>query len=480
MKNITKLSIFLMSLFMLSSCENYLNLESPDLPTTDQVWVSYDAAESYLVSTYSYVQSTGWRYHEYLYLPQNFRADDLFPEYGTTAWGYLARTVTFNNTAASSVSGYMWRNWYRGVKLANDVIENVEGMDMITQAEKNELISEAKFLRAFYFFNLQINFHSIIMPLEVAKTPDALQISVSSRDDVFAQIIVDLTYAAENLPTTSVNGDWGRASANAAYAFLGKAHLYQNEHQKALDAFAKIDGANLVDGTKYRSMFDGTLEQNEEVLFSRGYTAEQMENLGMYHQLGVAFAPDGFNGGWNMASISDYYMQQLESGDIRKEATVLQNGDIFDGETISFPVPNFNMCIKYVESLEAIRTNRSVVDIILMRYAGVLLMQAEANYELGNTAEALSDINKIRARAGLAEVNLSGEDLLNEIRKQRMIELVGEGSRFYDLVRWNIIAEQLELAGQSYHQNFEEKHKYFPIPLEETQRNKQVEPTAGF
>ncbi len=480
MKNIIKLSVFLMSLIILSSCEDYLNLESPDLPTTEQIWVSYDAAESYLVSTYSYVQSTGWMYHEYVYLPQNFRADDFFPEYGTTAWGYLARTVTFNNTAASSVSGYLWKNWYRGVKLANDVIENVERMDMITTAEKQELIAEAKFLRAFYFFNLQINFHSIIMPLEVAKTPEDLQIPASSREEVFAQIIDDLTYAAENLPTISANNDWGRAGANAAYAFLGKAHLYQEDYQKAIDAFSKISGAELVEGENYRSMFDGVLEQNKEVLFSRTYTAEQQENLEMYHQLGVAFAPDGFNGGWNMASVSDYYMQQLEYGDIRKEATVLQNGEIFDGETTSFAVPNFNMCIKYVESLEAIRTNRSVVDIILMRYADVLLMQSEANYKLGNIAEALADVNKIRVRAGLAEVNLSGDDLLGEIRKQRMIELIGEGSRFYDLVRWGIAAEQLKIANQPFYQNFEKKHEYFPIPLEETQRNKQVEPTAGF
>ena len=182
-----------------------------------------------------------------------------------------------------------------------------------------------------------------------------------------------------------------------------------------------------------------------------------------------------------MASISDYFMSQLEPNDIRRAASVLLSGEEFDGEVITFnDYPDFKMSIKYVESLSAIETNRSVVDLIMMRYADVVLMEAEAYYEVGNGEKALEKVNDIRERAGLDKVNLSGTQLRDEIRKQRMIELVGEGSRFYDLVRWDIAQEQLTTANQPYAKNFEAKHNYFPVPLEEVQRNPMVDPTPGF
>lgn len=480
MKKITLYILTILGLFSFTACENYLNQESPDQPTTDQVWQSYEAAESYLVSSYSYISANGWRYHEYYYLPQNFRADDIMPEQGTTAWSYLARIVGFNNTASDGVPSVLWGNWYKGVKLANDVIANVPNMEMLSEEEKNELVAEAKFLRGFYFLNLQMNFHAITMPLKVAESSDDLQLPVSTKEEVFTQVTEDFTFAAQYLPTSWPADYWGRATKHASNAFLGKAYLFMKEYQKAIDAFGEISGHDLVSGNDYRGMFDGTFEQNIEVLFSRGYTEDQMDALGIYHQIGVAMSPGDLQGGWNMASISDYYMSQLETGDIRKEASVLLNGEEFDGETITFLDPDFKMSIKYVESLESISINRSVVDIILMRYADVLLMEAEAYLEIGNEGEALSRINRVRNRAGLGNSSASGVTLVEELRTQRMIELVGENARYYDLVRWGIVKEQLEKADQPFAQNFEEKHNFFPIPLEEVQRNPNVSPTPGF
>ncbi len=480
MKNISLYIAVLLSSMLFISCDDYLTQESPDKPTTEQVWISHEAVEKYLASAYAYMASTGWRYHEFYYLPQNFRADDMFPEEGTTAWSYLARIVGFNNTAAEGVPSYMWTNWYKGVKLANDIIENVPKMDMVSQAEKNLLVAEARFLRGFYFLNLQMNFHTIILPKSVAVSTEELQLPVSTKEVVYKQIEEDLLFSAKHLPASWDADNYGRATSHAANAFLGKAYLFNGQNQEAIDALAKISGPSLVSADAYRSMFDGTNEQSSEVLLARGYTADQMDNLSLYHQLGVAMSPADLNGGWNMASISDYFMSQLEANDIRKEASVLLDGETFDGEVIKFDNPDFKMSIKYVESLNAISSNRSVADLILMRYADVILMQAEAYQALGNTAKALENVNAIRKRAGLAEVNLSGDALRDEIRKQRMIELVGEGSRYYDIVRWDIAKEQLSEAGQPYANNFEPKHKYFPIPLEEVQRNPMIEPTPGF
>ena len=482
MKNISIIIAILFSSLLFSSCDDYLTQNSPDQPTTDRIWVSQEAAESYLMSAYSYISATNWVYHEYFYLPQNFRGDDMFPENGTTAWGYLGRIVSFNNTS-EDVSSVLWNRFYKGIKLANDVIENVPSMSMLTEDEKNELVGEAMFLRSFYLFNLQKNFHAIVMPLSAAASRDEMQLPVATKQAVFEQMEKDFSFAALHLPQTRDEAAWGRATGNAAYAFLGKSHLYNNEHKKALAAFAEINGQSLLPGAEYRSMFDGTQEVNDEVMFSRGYTREQRDILYLDHNLGVALAPGSFHGGWNMASISEYFMDQLEPNDVRRQATVIENGDEFDGETVSFAGDDadFNMCIKYVESIEAITSNVSVVDIILMRYADVVLMEAEAYYEDGQTENARNKVNDIRERAGLPRLeSLSGTQLRDEIRKQRMIELVGEGQRFYDIVRWGIAKEQLTVANQPFAANFEEKHNYFPIPMSEVQRNPNVESTPGF
>ncbi|GAA4838170.1 RagB/SusD family nutrient uptake outer membrane protein [Algivirga pacifica] len=480
MKLYNKLFASFFLVFSLVSCDSYLEQVSPDQPTTDQTWVSYEAAEKYMASTYSYMQANGWRYHEYFYLPQNFRADDIHPEYGTTAWSYLGRIVGFNNTASDGVPSVMWYYWYKGIKLSNDLIKNVPEMDVLTEEEKESMVAEARFLRAWYHFNLLKNFHEIVLVTKVAETPSELQLPGSSKEAVYQQLEEDLSYAAQHLPAQWEDAYWGRATANAANAYLGKILLFQGKWQEALTALDKVSGHELVAGTEYRGLFDGSMEMNSEVIFSGAFTAQQMDALGLYHQLGVAMAPGEINGGWHMASISDYYMNALESGDIRKAATVVEHGETFDGETILFDDPEFNMSIKYMESLESITTNRSTVDLIFMRYADVVLMQAEALYELGRETDALSKVNLIRERANLAPSSASGTILRDEIRTQRMIELVGEGHRFYDLVRWKIAAEQLNASGQQYAENFEEKHQYFPIPLEEVQRNPNLTPTPGF
>ncbi|PWJ43123.1 putative outer membrane starch-binding protein [Sediminitomix flava] len=463
-----------------TSCEDYLTEESPDQPTSDQIWVSYEAVEQYLATTYSYISTTGWTYHEYFYLPENFRSDDIHPESGTTDWGYLQRIVNFSNTASEGVPAYMWNRWYVGIKMANDIIENVPTMDMLSENEQNELIAEAKFLRAFYHFNLKRNFHDIILRVSVPKSPEELSQALATEDEVYTQIEEDFSFAAAHLPQSWASQYWGRATANAAFAFLGKAHLYQADWSEANKAFEQISGHALVRGTAYRSMFDGTAEVNEEVIFSRGYTEEQIDALDIYHQLGVAMAPQGYNGGWNMASISDYCASTFEDGDIRKAASILEHGQEFDGTIVDFPNPDFKMSLKYVESINAISTNRSVVDLILMRYADVLLMQAEALNEMGQDTQALTFLNQVRNRANLSSVSLTGDELRTEIRKQRMLELVSEGQRFYDLARWGITKQQLVASGNPYAEKFEDKHNYFPIPLEEAQRNKYVDPTPGF
>ncbi|BDD07278.1 RagB/SusD family nutrient uptake outer membrane protein [Aureibacter tunicatorum] len=480
MKKFFKIFLVAWMSFSITSCDNYLDEMSPDLPTSDQIWVSYESAEKYLISAYAYTYTAGWMFHEYFYLPENFRADDLKAENGTTAWSYLARIVNFTNRADESVSRTLWTEWYKGIKLCNDIIENVPEMDMITEDQQNELVAEARFLRAFYHFNLQRNFHDIIVRDAVPKTPEELQKATSTIEEVYMFVEEDLKFATEHLPSSWPASKFGRATNAAANAYLGKTFLYQEKWSEAAEALGNVRGHSLVSGDRYRSLFDGTDEMSEEIIFSRQYTDDQMDLINQWHQLGVAFAPADLNGGWDMCSVSDYAMDQFDAGDMRKEATVLESGQEFDGEEITFNDPDRKMLIKYVEGLSNISSNRSFADVILMRYANVVLMRAEALNEMGQDGEAQSLINDIRGRAGLNPISFTGDQLRQEIRKQRLVELIGESERFYDLVRWDIVKEQLGMAQNPYADNFEEKHSFFPIPLEEVQRNRFVDPTPGF
>lgn len=389
----------------------------------------------------------------------------------------------------------LWDWMFAGVQRANYILEFKDKTDFVG---KNQIIAQARFLRAYYQFELVKWFGGIPMKGDKRFAPgDEKLIPRSSVPEVYASIEADLIYASQNLPV--VTSQKGRATSGAALALLGKAYLYQGKYPLAASTFetlistgnyrlvttADLTAAQITAGlTPFGSVFEEAGENGPESVFEIQYTdVEGGSYDGLQNVEGnvaVGFAgPFGYEGpvfadGNNFNLPTPKIVSAFEAGDLRKDVTILDMATWIPAHPGSKYTKQhedtgfFNR--KYIP-----RTRRpeAGADVKLtspnnyraIRYADVLLMAAEANNKNGNDGKAQQYLNMVRDRA-FGDVNhritASGGALYEFILTERKVELAGEGHRFFDLVRTGKAAQEIPgfVAG---------KHELFPIPLEEIQ-----------
>lgn len=375
----------------------------------------------------------------------------------------------------------IWNWMFAGVNRANYILEfkdktNFEG--------KTQIIAEARFLRAYYHFELVKWFGAIPLKGDARfKIGDEKSIPRSPVADVYASIEADLIYASENLnPTASQQG---RATKGAALALLGKAYLYQNKFTNAASALESLIGMQkytLV--SDYNSIFEAEGENGPESVFEIQYTDIEGAGFGCL-QCSEGNVAVGFNGprnytgtlftsGFSFNVPTAKVVNAFEVGDKRKDVAILDIEDwaLKTGATYGEGYKHtgyFNR--KYIPRK---RSSSAAGDLNLtnpnnyrsIRYADVLLMAAEA-LNRGNISDdrARQYLNQVRQRAfGDSNHNItaSGAALTDFIWAERRVELVGEGHRFFDLVRTGKAAQ--EIPGFTANKN-----EVFPIPIEEIQ-----------
>lgn len=362
---------------------------------------------------------------------------------------------------------------YTGVTRANYILEN---QDNIEFPGKAHILAEAKFLRAYYYFELVKYFGDV--PLIVDRRigiDEALQIPRSSKADVYAQIEQDLIDAVAVL--NPVASQKGRATKGAAQAFLGKVYLYQNKFTEAAATFDEVIASgsySLI--PNYNDLFTVANENNSETVFDVQYTGLEGGSYGCLICL-EGNAAVGFQGirqynGPVYGDGNSYNLPTQELYDAFSSIDPRRNATILDIDAFIATQPNpasityavgagghtgyYNN--KYIKRQGEIglpdNDLTSPVNYRVMRYADVMLMAAEAHYQLGNTSTAQQLINQIRGRAGVPGINVNSIDV---IYKERRYELSGEGLRFFDLVRTGQAATYINgfVVG---------KHELFPIP----------------
>ncbi|MEY4659740.1 MAG: hypothetical protein RJB36_1506 [Bacteroidota bacterium] len=362
---------------------------------------------------------------------------------------------------------------YTGITRANYILENKDNIDFPGKAH---IIAEAKFLRAYYYFELVKYFGDV--PLIIDRRigiEEALQIPRSSKTEVYAQIEQDLQDAAAVL--NPIASQKGRATKGAAQSFLGKVYLYQNKYAEAAAIFDEVIASgsySLI--PNYNQLFSVENENNSETIFDVQYTGLEGGSYGCLICL-EGNAAVGFQGirqyngpvygdgnSYNLPTQELY--DAFSSIDPRRNATILD----IDAFIASQPNPaSITYAIgagghtgyynnKYIKRQGEIglpdNDLTSPVNYRVMRYADVLLMAAEAHYQLGHTSTAQQLVNQIRGRAGVPGINVNSIDV---IYKERRYELSGEGLRFFDLVRTGQAATYINgfVVG---------KHELFPIP----------------
>ncbi len=372
----------------------------------------------------------------------------------------------------------IWNWMYAGINRTNYVFEfrdktNFEGKDAI--------LAENAFLRAYYYFELVKFFGPVPMPINKrVQFGEAQTFDRSPVADVYGQIESDLMFAVDNLP--AAQADAGRATLGAAQALLGKVYLYQDKFTEAATMLQAVINSGTYDlAADYEAMFLVQGENGIESVFEVQYTDQQGAGFGCFQCSEGNIAP-GFNGirGYSGPIYADGFsfnvptqdlVDAFEAGDTRLPVAILDidafvaaNPDVIYSQGFEH-TGYFNQ--KYIarqgEQFIGDTHLTSNKNYRAIRFADVLLMAAEALSRGGGSEDvARTYLNRVRTRAGLADVTASGAALTNAIYAERRVEMAGEGLRFFDLVRTGAVAAAIPgfQAG---------KHELFPIPLIEIQ-----------
>ena len=399
-----------------------------------------------------------------------------------------------------------WRDHYRALFRANQAIANLPGVDM-DAALRDRLVGEAKFLRALLYWNL-VNYYGGNIPLIVEPTYDpATRVPSSTVAAVYAQIEKDLNEAIPALPLSYAGTtDVGRVTKGAAQTLLGKALLQQGPQNAAKYAQASTALAAVIASGRYSLMpnyadnFHGDpgFENNAESIFEvqMGDQNTLSANIpGL--SLGTFVAPCGGPGFCDLHPtrwyFDQFFVEPTTTGgvDPRADATFFFNQPartelVWDRPYNSLwggAGDNRIWFKKYTEwynhSMGGFNRFDAPINFRVLRYADVLLMQAEALNEQNQPGAAVPFVNQVRRRAQLADLpaGINQATLRSAIRQQRLLEFGLEAQRWFDLVRWGLLANPAELA--THDQDFASfqvgKSELLPIPASEVNRNPLVD-----
>jgi hypothetical protein len=457
------------SIFILSatvSCNDYLDIPVEGRTDASDFFKTEDDAIQATNAIYNFLRSWENSAFPYQYL-FGVPADDVLKGSNPGDASFINAYDQFLYTASDDgVKGY-WAGQWQAVARCNQVISKVPAIEMNT-ALKDRLIAEAKFLRAYFYFNLVRLYGGV--PIF-----DGLQenynIPRNSVDEVYDFIISDLTAASAVLPQTYGASDRGRATKGAALGILSKVYLYKKDWQKAYDTSNQVIAMGYSLDTDFNHLFRVAGEFGPESVFEVDCACSGQYGGSQYAQ--VQGAKDQF--GWGFFTPSPALENAFEPGDIRKELTILRNGETTpEGDVINANPTSVNTYSQkaYVpQSQQNTACDQgSVQNIRVLRFAEVLLINAEAANELGNTATAILNLNKVRLRAQLGGTTATTQAALRTaIWHERRVELAMEGDRFVDLVRTGQAATVLGPYGFT-----PGKNELFPIPFVEINQSNGV------
>ncbi|MEA4903379.1 MAG: RagB/SusD family nutrient uptake outer membrane protein [Petrimonas sp.] len=410
-------------------------------------------------------------------------------------------TVTLANfvaTADNAAALDIWRGPNPGILYCNTVLENVPKMN-IDESLKKRSIGEAKFLRAHYYFILVQLFGDVPMTIATPKSGDNLLPARADKMTIYNEVIIpDLKDAIDLLPAREEysGSNIGRASKGAAAGMLAKVYLTLGMYKESLAMSELVESLGYTLNPDYSDCFGGEKKHKN--------TAESLFEIQYYGMTKAGFWDDenqaswlstymgprntGWVGGaygWNQPTRE--FVDQYEEGDLRKDKTILYEGcPPFDGKSYKANMSNTGYNVrKFLVPLSVSPDyNTNSANIVVLRFADVLLMKAEALNELGRTKEAEEPLYQVRKRAGLTNrsdvENLSTEQMREKIRHERRIELAFEGQRWFDMIRWDNGQYALNFLHSIGKINAAEKHLLFPIPQKERDANPNLTQNRGY
>lgn len=430
---------------------------------------------------------------ELLYKGQMQQLTDLAGDDGWT-WRNEIDGDVYIIQSNSTYNQSVWESHYLGITRANAVVDNIDRVTNFPDAAtKNSVEGQAKFIRAFYYFNLVRLFGDVPLIIKQVRTRDDAEQPRTGIREVYAQIKTDLEAAAGLLPGSysgAAGMEKGRPTAYSAAALRALVHLELEEW----DAVEKLTAELIPKGSlpaNYASSFNGTAENGAGSFFEVQYGGVATATT---TGISVSWSPsnvggsaallptdDGMKGTGGGLSSGNGIIQAFEPGDLRK-AVCVATYDLANFLDPARPKGSLYYVNKYYNATDP--RGFSTWNYPLIRYSEILLSRAEALNEIGFTAdgEALSLLNKVRVNAGLSALTAAAvttQQLMREaIQKERRIELVFECKRYFDLNRRGIldsaIQTQMDFVNRTFpvdrmiaHPITGKKYFLYPIPATE-------------
>lgn len=468
-RNIVCLMAFFIAMMGLMGCGKKFLDEKPRTITIQDLLKSNDGADRLIGAVYNKLYA--WGEHSFSWIGVTSIASDdadkgSDPGDAGTDKGDLDNW-TFSPSAISFSD--LWVNNFEGIGRAIYALKFIPETD---NPNKDRYIGEAKFLRAYFYFNLVRLFGGVPLIDKVleSETEIATASQRATAEEIYAFIESDLTDAIAKLPPVIPAAENGRVSMYAAQGLLAKVYLYEKKYAQSK---ALID--NIINSKQFGLVDDYATIWRESGEFSKESIWEvncigTTPNLGVENYF-VVQAPRGDNGlGWGFNTPSLDLVNAYEPGDVRKAGTIMNAGQIlWDGFTVSAKAsnPRYNYKSYVSKTMESFNGNdvQTNKNLRILRYGEILLIKAEVENELGNMDVARANLNLIRARAQLQPSTASNQsDLREAIYKERRVEMAFEHDRMFDLQRTGRAGKVLRALGKPY---IDGKNELFPIPQKE-------------
>ena len=481
----TIFSLLIGVVFITTSCKrDYLEVSPPGKLTDDAASHDPQIARKLVTGVYNQLYQGGFGddVHGIIFcMATDVASDDA--DKGSTVADQSPEAVGFDNFTSDLNSNNfyvdrLWAGHYKGVAAANGALD-VLSRSTFDNVTKRTLIGETRFLRAYFYFNLVRLFGDVPRVLRVPTGPvDANSDEFTTRapkDSVYASIIGDLQYAADSLPLRGAT-DVGRIDKGAAQSLLAKVYLYRHDYQKAFDLSQEvINSAKYSLVADYSRNFRHKVDDNNLESVFQIQTGTNVDCDAAIPFYTVAQGPRaGGLGGWadlgfglNTPSVD--LVSAYEPGDLRDSVTIIyiktDSTVLWDGFVV--PARNrvqndrYNYKAYFGRKTEpycaTLNTDQLPKNVNIIRYAEVLLINAEAGIQIGNASAAQTDLDLVRLRAGLTSVPAT----VDNVWKERRVELAMEQDRFFDLVRQGRAGIVLRALGKSF---VDGKNEVFPIP----------------
>ncbi|TDW96576.1 RagB/SusD family nutrient uptake outer membrane protein [Dinghuibacter silviterrae] len=478
--------------FGLAACGKSFLAKTPESnPTTGNYYTSAVAAENGLTGAYhDLINGNFYMYDNFM--NTDGRSDNCFVNGDNVTAEHPLENFTL--TAANTNVQRDWQEMYQDITAANIILDNVPGIDDPVWNGTNrkvQILGEARFLRALAYYWLVTEWGACPLILTTTNGGNYYppRDSVST---VYAQIETDLKFADSVLPVAPYNGEYGRATKGAADALLAKTYAQSGDYTDCLSFCNKvINGGAYSLVPNFANLWGLANKNNAESIFEVQFTGTGTP----YANWGVELFAYVSSDGWPKRDIGAWDLVRTfkAAGDTLVRYKTTFNWQIANA---SFNMPsgawNADSVIPFMHKYPDPSGFNSPDNIVVLRLADIILLAAEANNQLNNTAAAIGELNQIRSRAGLPPTTAGTQATLGPaILLERRLELVDECSRWNDLLRADangylnvvdLMNSQTDVYGNNLNYNVAaDKHQYlFPVPLQDLQLNKNLTQNPGY